>query len=70
MESFQERVVFEKEELDERLAKLRAFLDGEVIQSLPHDEQLRLRRQSNIMWNYSLVLAERIDAFIVPAVTR
>ena len=63
MESFQERVVFEKQELDERLVKLKAFLDGGIVQSLPHDEQLRLRRQANVMGTYSDVLGERIEAF-------
>ena len=63
MESFQERVVLEKEELDKRLASLESFLDGQVVRGLPQDEQLRLRRQANIMGTYSNVLGERIAAF-------
>lgn len=63
MAPHQERVVKEKDELDEKLAKLNAFGRGEVFSTLPLDEQERLIRQSKIMDQYSVVLGERIAAF-------
>ncbi len=59
----QERVVAEKSELDEKLVKLTVFIDGDLFESLPNDEHLRLIRQMKIMAEYSLVLGERIGAF-------
>lgn len=63
MEAYQERVVAEKAELDKKLAKLNEFGKGDVFPTLPEAEQERLKRQSKIMDDYSVVLGERIDAF-------
>lgn len=63
MQEHQKRVVAEKEELDGRLTKLIAFLDTEIFAKLDAAEQDRLRRQSAIMTDYSVVLGERIAAF-------
>ena len=63
MAPYQQRVVQEKEELDERLAKLKAFVLTEVYRNLPADEQDRLSRQYDAMYGYSLILGERIAAF-------
>ena len=60
---YQQRVVDEKTELDDKLVKLIAFFDNPVFAQLPQAEQGRLRRQSSIMTDYSVVLAERIEAF-------
>ncbi len=59
----QERVVIEKDQLDERLEKLLAFRRSERFQEVPVAEQLRLDRQLHIMRKYSAVLDERIAAF-------
>jgi len=59
----QQRVVSEKSELDEKLEKLNTFGRGEMFLTLPEAEQEPLIRQSNIMDDYSKVLAERIRAF-------
>ena len=59
----QERVIKEKEELDERLAKLNEFGNGDIFPTLPAEERERLERQSKIMDQYSIVLGERIAAF-------
>lgn len=59
----QQRVIDEKAELDERVAKLRTFLDTEICRSLDPLEQQRLGRQETAMARYSEILAERIDAF-------
>ncbi len=63
MQPHQERVVTEKKELDEKLEKLKTFLNGKTFQTLPEDEQSRLRIQSNLMRQYSDILGERIAAF-------
>ena len=63
-ESHQDRVRAEKVELDERLAKLDAFiLDNPMFRQLPEAEQQRLNKQSLVMAQYSNVLDERIEAF-------
>lgn len=63
MQPHQQRVIDEKTELDERLSKLSAFLEGAIFSGLSIDEQTRLRRQADYMTQYSQVLAERIAAF-------
>lgn len=62
----QQRVVDEQAQLDEKRAKLAQFLQGDLVKTLPDDEQERLQRQSNIMQDYSDVLSERIAAFVSP----
>lgn len=63
MQPHQQRVVDEKAELDSRHDKLRAFLMGEMVKTLPADEHERLSRQYSIMIQYSNVLGERIAAW-------
>lgn len=65
MAPHQERVVTEKRELDDKIAKLRAFttMQNVTFAGLPYAEQERLIRQRGIMEQYSTVLAERITAF-------
>lgn len=63
MSSHQERLVQEKKELDEKLAKLDAFRQTVLFESLPDDEQCRLNRQHSVMEEYSRILGERISAF-------
>ena len=59
----QQRVVDEKRDLDEKLAKLDAFGRTDVFAALPADEQGRLNLQHSLMEQYSAVLGARIDAF-------
>lgn len=63
MQPYQQRVIDEKAELDDRLAKLQAFWDNPIFTTLPPAERERLERQSRIMQDYSAVLGERIAAF-------
>jgi hypothetical protein len=63
MQSHQERVVTEKEELDDKRQKLTAFIGGSVYRDLDKIEQSRMNRQLEAMSLYSNVLAERIAAF-------
>lgn len=67
MQPYQQRVVDEKRELDERREKLGAFKNSAIFPTLPWQEQERLNTQAHIMTMYSAVLGERIAAFSVPA---
>lgn len=61
----QQRVVQEKEELDEKLSKISAFIDSPNFTITVKDENeiARLVCQEEIMKDYSEILAERIAAF-------
>jgi hypothetical protein len=62
----QERVVAEKQELDEKLEKLLAFIGdgkGPIFSTLVTEEQERLTTQARIMREYSDILTDRIAAF-------
>lgn len=63
MKPHQERVVTEKNELDEKRGKLTAFIGGETYRTLDQVEQSRLNRQLEAMTLYSNILGERIAAF-------
>lgn len=68
MPAHQQRVLLERVELDEKADKLAAFIstrdaEGSHFAKLPEDEQMRLYRQLDHMRAYSVVLAERINAF-------
>ena len=63
MKPYQERVVIEKKELDEKLEKLEAFFQTETFEKLDDQEKWRLAKQRTAMGQYSMVLSERINAF-------
>lgn len=63
----QQRVVDEQQELDEKRAKLAAFLETPMFASLDAAEQARMHYQAVAMREYSAVLGERIAAFPVAA---
>jgi hypothetical protein len=60
--AYQQRVLQEREELNERIIKLVMFIATRS-DEVPEDEQKRLDRQLWIMGQYSAVLLERIEAF-------
>lgn len=62
-EAYKKRVIAEKTDLDEKLTKLIAFTGSPKFSALDEDSQDRLKRQSAIMTDYSVVLGERIAAF-------
>jgi len=62
MEAYQERVVEEKKELDDKIEKLAAFLQTDTFGNLPDVEQARMTRQKRAMKEYSKALGERIAA--------
>jgi hypothetical protein len=65
MQPHQERVVTEKRELDEKLAKLKTFIfeDGKIFNTLDPAERDRLEDQFTAMTRYSAILGKRIAAF-------
>lgn len=63
MQAYQERVISEKAELDEKIEKLRAFFTTPLYGGLDSTEQDRLIRQFGFMCSYSAVLEERVSAF-------
>jgi hypothetical protein len=64
MEAYQERVLAERDELSERLDKLRTFLNSAKFDAVPRPEQVRMTRQYLAMSSYLDVLNERIAAFM------
>ena len=56
------RVVEERDQLHERLVKLRAFLNSTAFTQLDEAEQGRLNRQAMFMSDYERVLKERLGA--------
>lgn len=60
---YQERVVAEKSELDEKLTKLLCFFQSPDFIALSEAERSRLRNQARFMDGYAAVLEERISAF-------
>ena len=63
MEHYQERVIEEKRELDEKLVKLDTFIRGGQFALLPADEQRRMNQQGGFMESYSRILGKHIEAF-------
>lgn len=64
MQPHQQRVVDEKKDLDDKLDKLKAFIEtNPVFKTLHEDERGRLNRQFDVMAEYSGILGQRIAAF-------
>lgn len=64
MKPHQQRVVEEKKDLDEKLGRLKAFIEtNPVFKTLHEDECGRLQRQLIVMTEYSGILSQRIAAF-------
>lgn len=63
MEPYQQRVVEEKRQLDERLTNLKTFFGTALFSSLDGVAAGHLTRQAAAMQTYSDVLGERIAAF-------
>ncbi len=63
MEDYQQRVIDEKKELDEKLGKLRVFIRSAKFPTLPFIERDLLRKQMFVMEEYSEILGKRIMLF-------
>lgn len=61
---WQQRVVDERDQLDDRLQKLRAFFKTPQFEKLPEDDQRVLRQQSVFMGEYLSILEYRISKFV------
>lgn len=60
MEDYQERIVVEKKELDEKINKLSNFLSGNIFINLALDKKNLLTHQWEIMQVYSTILGLRL----------
>ena len=60
---YQQRVIAEKTQLDDRGKKLAAFQSTEEWNKLTHTERSTLSEQLKIMREYSQILGQRIDRF-------
>lgn len=60
---YQQRVVDEKRDLDDKIAALDKFISGGFFQTVPSEEQARQRVQLDAMRVYSSILNMRINAF-------
>lgn len=64
---FQQRVIDESIELGVKLDALSIFISkNPIFDTLPEDEQYRLKRQLDAMSEYDNILHLRIDAFTSP----
>lgn len=63
MEAHQQRVVEELDDLKGKIARLQAFLETDICEALPSEQQGLLALQAQIMGAYAMVLAQRIEAF-------
>ena len=63
LQPHQQRVLEEKQQLDERRQKLGEFKNTNGFANLSWQEQERLNTQAHIMTMYSAVLGERIAHF-------
>lgn len=62
MSTFKERLIQEHSDLNEKVEKLRAFMDSsEVYKTLPEDYQHLLHKQFYYMDCYQRILLRRID---------
>lgn len=57
------RVIQEKEELDERISKLRLFISTTTFAALPAEDQRLLGQQAMLMCDLSHILSERVERF-------
>ncbi len=63
MQDFQQRVIDEKSELDNKIDKLATFVDSDKFETLSAKDRSLLYQQLNIMINYSAILGARIAGF-------
>ena len=63
MEAFVERMIVEKDELQDKVTKLENFVNGEKINELKGLEQVYLKEQLSFMRGYLSVLRQRINFY-------
>ncbi|WP_339124777.1 hypothetical protein LDJ94_01305 [Fusobacterium nucleatum] len=63
MEAFIERMIIEKDELQDKVTKLENFINGEKFKELKGLEQVYLKEQLKFMKGYLSVLRQRINFY-------
>ena len=63
LQPYQQRVVEESNQIDDRTNKLKLFLKTDTFKGLPVAEQKRLYKQLELMQDLGDVLRERIEAW-------
>ena len=63
MEAFMERIIVEKNELQDKVTKLENFINGEKFKELKGLEQVYLKEQLKFMKDYLSVLRQRINFY-------
>jgi len=63
MEAFVERMIVEKDELQDKVTKLENFVNGEKFKELKGLEQVYLKEQLSFMRGYLSVLRQRINFY-------
>ena len=63
MESFVERMIVEKDELQDKVTRLENFVNGEKFKELKGLEQVYLKEQLKFMRGYLSVLRQRINFY-------
>ena len=63
MEAFVERMITEKDELQDKVTKLENFVTGEKFKELKGSEQVYLKEQLKFMKGYLSVLRQRINFY-------
>ena len=63
MEAFIERMIVEKNELQDKVTKLENFINGEKFKELKGIEQVYLKEQLKFMKGYLSVLRQRINFY-------
>ena len=63
MEVFVERMITEKDELQDKVTKLENFVNGEKFKELKGLEQVYLKEQLKFMRGYLSVLRQRINFY-------
>lgn len=64
MQPYQQRVVDEKADLDDKLSKLRQFMTSNAWTAVPEPDRLLLIRQEEVMRQYAEILGKRIQRFV------
>jgi hypothetical protein len=63
MEPYQQRVLSEKDELDDKIQELATFMQGDTFSSLDIEERDDMDLQLDVMKLYSRILVSRITRF-------
>ncbi len=63
MKAFVERMITEKDELQDKVTKLENFVNGEKFKELKELEQVYLKEQLSFMRGYLSVLRQRINFY-------